>query len=49
MGKLLSRIMLSSSSCQMNFAKLFILLNDMQYNTVAGIGYRRGGRMAAKM
>lgn len=43
MGKLLSRIMLSSSSCQMSFAKLFIQLYDMQYNKDAGMGCR-GGR-----
>lgn len=42
MEKLLSRIMLSSSSCQMSFAKLFILLYDMQYNKFAGIECRVG-------
>lgn len=49
MGKLLSRIMLSSSSCKISFAKLFILLYDTQHNKVAGIGCGKGGRMFENM
>lgn len=37
MGKLLSKIMLSSSSCQMSFAKLFTLSYDIHYNKIAGL------------
>lgn len=41
MAKLLSRIMLNSSSCQMSFAKLFTLLHDTEYNKGSNVGGAR--------